>query len=185
VRALQGVHRQAGDRVNARRPQYRRTPPLGYHHGMADVFTREQRSAVMRRVRSADTKPELRVRRLAHRLGYRFRLHRKDLPGRPDLVFPARRVVLLVHGCYWHRHPHCEAASSPTTPVQYWQAKFARNVARDAAVTEALTRLEWKVAVVWECETHDEVALGKRLREVLDAPHRHAAARIPNSAGSR
>lgn len=136
---------------------------------LADVFTRAQRSAIMARVKGTDTVPELRVRRMAHRLGYRFRLHRKDLPGTPDLVFPRRRIAVCVHGCFWHRHAGCAAASTPQSNVAYWTRKFARNVARDAAAEEALTQQGWKVVVIWECETRDETRLAGRIRRALGA----------------
>jgi DNA mismatch endonuclease (patch repair protein) len=134
-----------------------------------DVYTRQKRSEIMSRVKAIDTGPEQRVRKLAHRLGYRFRLHRKDLPGTPDLVFPRRRVALCVHGCFWHRHAGCAAASMPQSNVGYWTRKFARNVARDAAAAEALTRQGWKVVVIWECETRDETELAGRIRCALGA----------------
>jgi DNA mismatch endonuclease, patch repair protein len=137
---------------------------------MADVFTREQRSAIMRRVRSTDTAPELRVRGLAHRMGYRFRLHRKDLPGRPDLVFAGRRIALFVNGCYWHGHRGCAAASMPRSNIAYWKRKFARNRVRDRAAARELVRLGWRAEVIWECETRDEAALKRRLRRMLGAP---------------
>jgi len=136
---------------------------------MTDVFTPEQRSAVMACVKSIDTAPELAVRRIAHRLGYRYRLHRKDLPGKPDLAFAAARLALFVHGCFWHRHPECEAASMPASNVEYWSRKFAKNIARDAAAAEALKRLGWRVTVIWECETADHVQLAERLRRMLDS----------------
>jgi DNA mismatch endonuclease, patch repair protein len=131
----------------------------------------------MRRIKSADTGPEIRVRRLAHRLGYRYRLHSKDLPGTPDLIFPGRHAGLFVHGRFWHRRPLCRRASSPSSNVDYWQRKFARNIARDAAAAEALRCLGWKVVVIWECETRDGAALAERLRRALGGAHpRHSAA---------
>lgn len=93
------------------------------------------------------------VRRAAHRLGYRFRLHRRSLPGRPDLVFPSRRAVIFVHGCFWHRHEGCRKTSMPKTRIEFWQAKFARNVERDAQAQERLAAAGWRVLVIWECET--------------------------------
>lgn len=121
-------------------------------------------------VRGTDTKPELVVRRLAHRLGYRFRLHRRDLPGRPDLVFTGRRKAIFVHGCFWHRHPGCKATRVPKTRVQFWQRKFEDNVRRDAAVQQALAEEGWQVLVIWECEVKEATALESRLREFLGAP---------------
>jgi DNA mismatch endonuclease (patch repair protein) len=120
---------------------------------MPDQFTPTERSRVMRAVKSGDTTPELVVRRLVHALGYRFRLHRRDLPGRPDLVFPRLGKVILVHGCFWHRHA-CEAGqSTPASRLDYWNAKFARNVERDRHSVRRLRRLGWRVLVVWECQT--------------------------------
>jgi DNA mismatch endonuclease (patch repair protein) len=119
---------------------------------MADVFTPQQRSAVMRAVRGADTKPEMIVRRLVHALGYRYRLHVRALPGAPDLVFPSRKKVIFVHGCFWHRH-RCEAGRSmPASKVEYWQAKFAANERRDRRHRRQLQTLGWRVLVLWECQ---------------------------------
>lgn len=126
---------------------------------MTDVFDTEKRSAVMRAVKSRDTAPELKVRRAAHALGLRFRLKRDDLPGKPDLVFPARRTALFVHGCFWHGHDCPRGARVPQANRAYWTAKIARNVARDAAAQKALRKLGWKPAVIWECETKDAAKL--------------------------
>ncbi len=124
----------------------------------------------MSRVRGKDTKPEMLVRRLLHRLGYRFLLHRRDLPGTPDLVFPSRRAALFVHGCFWHRHEGCRRATTPKTRVEFWQAKFRRNVERDGANYALLEIAGWKVILVWECETTDPAALGVRLIQELGPP---------------
>src|SRR5690606_17349794 len=122
------------------------------------------------------SEPELRVRRVAHELGYRFRLHRRDLPGSPDLVFPRLRKAIFVHGCFWHRHPGCARATSPKTRAEYWQEKFLRNVARDAARLTELRELGWDVLVVWECETTNQRALAATLlsflRPVVERPKR-------------
>ena len=107
----------------------------------------------MRLVRSEDTKPEMAVRRLAHGLGYRFRLHRNDLPGKPDLVFPRRGKIVFVHGCFWHQHNCKRGGRVPATRREYWVAKLGRNVARDKAVLRQLRKLGWGVMVVWECQT--------------------------------
>lgn len=117
-------------------------------------MTPEQRSALMSRIRASNTAPELAVRRLCHSWGYRFRLHRRDLPGTPDLVFPRLRKVVMVHGCFWHRHqdPACKNAVLPKTRREWWAAKFGRNVARDARNEESLLALGWEVLVLWECE---------------------------------
>lgn len=117
----------------------------------------------MSRVKGKNTTPEMRVRRCAHALGLRFRLHRKDLPGTPDLVFPKYRTVIFVHGCFWHRHPHCSKASLPKSRVEYWQGKFDANIERDSRVQRELEALGWRVKILWECETRDTDALGKRL----------------------
>ncbi len=122
-----------------------------------DIFSREERSRIMKRVRSENTKPELIVRKLAHGLGYRFRLHRKDLPGKPDLVFVGRRKVVFVHGCFWHQHTCKRGARKPATRREYWLAKLDRNVARDKAVVRQLRRLGWGVMVVWDCQTKARV----------------------------
>ena len=123
----------------------------------------------MARIRGRDTKPEKVVRSLAHALGYRFRLHRRDLPGSPDLVFSSRRRVILVHGCFWHRHPGCRFATSPRTRPEFWEAKFARNVERDAENLADLAAAGWEALVVWECETRDPDRLAGRLTAFLDA----------------
>ena len=134
---------------------------------MVDCLDPERRSRLMRQVRGKDTKPEMAVRRLAHALGYRFRLHRKDLPGTPDIVFPSRRKVIFVHGCFWHRHPGCRKASMPTTNYDFWKSKFARNIERDARKEAALREAGWNVLVIWECETRHEDDLRVRLRDFL------------------
>jgi DNA mismatch endonuclease (patch repair protein) len=118
-----------------------------------DIISREQRSEVMSRIRGRDTKPEILVRRATHALGYRFRLHRKDLPGSPDLVFPKRRIVLFVHGCFWHRHPGCRLAYTPKSNIQFWRDKFERNVERDRKAIELLRAQGWSPRVIWECQT--------------------------------
>lgn len=135
---------------------------------MVDRLSPERRSWLMSRVASKHTSPELRVRRLAHAIGLRFRLHRKDLPGKPDLALPKHRTVIFVHGCFWHRHPGCPKASSPKSRVAFWQDKFAANVARDAAAKEALEKMGWRVITIWECETKDERTLRHRLAAVRD-----------------
>jgi len=133
-----------------------------------DRLTPEQRSAAMAKVRGKNTKPEMRVRSLLHALGYRFRLHRKDLPGKPDIVLPGRRIVLLVHGCFWHRHPGCSRSSVPAENAAFWEAKFKTNVERDRRNVEDLEKAGWRVAVVWECQTKDLAALSDRLRGLLN-----------------
>ena len=120
---------------------------------MPDQFSPAERSRVMRAVRSGDTTPELVMRRIVHALGYRYRLHARDLPGRPDLVLPRLGKAIFVHGCFWHRHACDAGRSTPASRVEYWQAKFARNVERDRSNLRKLRRLGWSVLVVWECQT--------------------------------
>lgn len=136
---------------------------------MPDVFDPEQRSAVMRAVKSNNTTPEIAVRRAAHALGLRFRLNRNDLPGKPDLVFPGRRTALFVHGCFWHGHSCPRGDRMPATNRDYWRAKIGRNVARDKASLSALKKLGWKPVVIWECETRDKAALARRILRKLGA----------------
>ena len=127
----------------------------------------EQRRRLMAKVRGKDTKPELTVRRAAHALGYRFRLHGKGLPGTPDLVFTKRHKVIFVHGCFWHRHEGCKRTTNPATRPDFWQAKFARNLERDAHNIAELRALRWQPLIIWECETFELAALQFRLREFL------------------
>ncbi|HCH70992.1 MAG TPA: very short patch repair endonuclease [Ochrobactrum sp.] len=134
---------------------------------MSDHLTTSERSALMAKVRSKDTKPELIVRKTAHRLGYRFRLHRPDLPGTPDLVFPRHRLAVFVHGCFWHRHPNCRRATTPTTNIVKWAEKFERLRLRDARAKAELEKLGWSVLVIWECETRSEKALAEQLAQWL------------------
>ncbi len=120
---------------------------------MADRITAAQRSALMAKIRGRDTRPEMAVRSLLHGAGFRFRLHAKDLPGRPDLVLPKHRAVVFVHGCFWHRHARCrDGRSMPASNRSYWVPKFERNLARDRRVKQALRRRGWRVITVWECQ---------------------------------
>jgi DNA mismatch endonuclease, patch repair protein len=127
-----------------------------------------ERSAQMALVKGKGTKPEMFVRRLVHRMGYRYRLHRRDLPGHPDLTFPSRRKVIFVHGCFWHRHSGCKSTRTPKTRVDFWERKFNDNVRRDVAAQEALVAKGWQVLVIWECEIRDVSALEKRLCKFLE-----------------
>jgi len=129
------------------------------------------RSRTMRQVRAKDTKPEMIVRRAAHALGRRFRLHRKDLPGRPDLAFARDRRAIFVHGCFWHGHDCKRGARTPKTNRAYWEAKIARNMARDRDALASLAALGWETLVVWECETRDLPALRERLAAFLRPAH--------------
>jgi DNA mismatch endonuclease, patch repair protein len=121
----------------------------------------------MRRVKGRDTSPEMKVRKALTRLGARYRLHRKDLPGNPDIVLPGRRLALFVHGCFWHGHDCARGARVPKQNRDYWTAKVARNVARDARSHAALTEAGWGVETIWECELKDDAALTERLQQLL------------------
>lgn len=135
---------------------------------MTDTLTPRERSERMSRVRSTDTKPEMRVRRLVHGLGYRYRLHVRELPGTPDLVFPSRRAVIFVHGCFWHRHENCALARLPKSRLDFWRKKLESNTTRDAAQQERLRELGWRVLVVWECQLGDTAKLTDTIRHFLD-----------------
>jgi len=132
-----------------------------------DTVDKARRSAMMAGIRNKDTQPELRVRKIAHSLGYRYRLHRRDLPGSPDLAFPRLKKVILVHGCYWHRHPDCRYAYSPKSNTKFWQNKFRRNQERDRQTLSNLRSEGWDALVIWECETRDAAKLQARIAEHL------------------
>lgn len=134
---------------------------------MTDVFDPEKRSAVMRRVKGRDTGPEMTVRRLLTALGARYRLHRKDLPGKPDIVLPGRHLAIFVHGCFWHGHDCARGARVPKANRDYWLGKVARNRERDIASRAALEAAGWRVEVIWECDLKDEAALTARLSRLL------------------
>lgn len=134
---------------------------------MADTRTRAQRRRIMRAVRGKDTSPEWAVRRLLHGLGYRYRLHRKDLPGKPDIVFPGRRKVVFVHGCFWHAHG-CRIGRPPKSRLEYWLPKLEANKRRDAEKLAGLEALGWRALTVWQCEIADRDTLAARLRAFLD-----------------
>lgn len=135
---------------------------------MVDHLTPSDRSRNMAAVRGRNTKPEMIVRRLAHRLGYRFRLHRKDIPGTPDLTFIRLHKVIFVHGCFWHRHPGCPRATTPQSNIEFWEKKLSRNVERDRAFQDTLVSLGWDVIIIWECQTRDLESLKELLRAHLD-----------------
>ncbi|MFY7925950.1 MAG: very short patch repair endonuclease [Aquidulcibacter sp.] len=122
----------------------------------------------MANIRGKNTKPEIVVRRLLHKMGYRFRLHRKDLPGTPDIVFPGRKALIFVHGCFWHQHEGCRFAVVPATRRSFWQSKLSGNVSRDRRAVSALKRAGWRVSVIWECQTQRTNVLENRLRRFLD-----------------
>ncbi len=134
---------------------------------MTDNLSPEARSALMRSVRQKGTTPELRVRGIAHRLGYRFRLQRRDLPGTPDIVFPRYRVCVFVHGCFWHRHPGCKMATMPKSREKYWRPKFRANIERDRRKIAELEARGWRAEVIWECETRDPQSIADRLTQIL------------------
>jgi DNA mismatch endonuclease (patch repair protein) len=136
-----------------------------------DRFTPEQRSAVMRRVPGKNSSAELKLRKLLTRMGLRYRLHRKDLPGSPDVVFPSRKLAVFVHGCFWHGHDCRRGARMPKANAGYWSAKIARNRARDVQSQAALQAMNWRLLVVWECELKDEAALTARLEGALRSAH--------------
>lgn len=136
-----------------------------------DTASPEKRSWIMRQVKGRDTSPEKIVRSLLHRMGYRFRLQRDDLPGKPDIVLPRFKTVVFVNGCFWHRHSGCKRATTPATNVDYWQTKFARNVARDARNQVELEKMGWRVVIVWECELKDKTTLEKRLNDYLKSSY--------------
>lgn len=136
---------------------------------MTDTFDAETRSRIMRAVRSEDTGPEMKVRSLTHRLGFRFRLHRKDLPGKPDLVFPSLRKVMFVHGCFWHRHRSCREATMPASRREYWVEKLTRNAERDRKNLAALRKLGWKALVVWECEIRNLEHVERKISHFLES----------------
>lgn len=135
-----------------------------------DTLSREERSERMRRIRGKNSHPEMIVRKLVHSLGYRYRLHKRDLPGTPDLVFPSRRKVIFVHGCYWHRHenPECKLARLPKSRIDFWLPKLEANAHRDAVSQAELVRMGWKILVVWECELRDRPLLESSIRSFLD-----------------
>ncbi|WP_348271424.1 very short patch repair endonuclease [Methylobacterium sp. Leaf91] len=148
-------------------------------------MTPAQRSRCMSKIRSKDTKPEIRIRKLLHSLGYRFRLHRRDLPGKPDLAFPSCRKALFVHGCFWHQHFGCKDASVPKSRLEYWAEKFRGNVARDLRSQKLLLDAGWEVLVIWECETSKPDALTQRLVAFLGPSGRAVDAISLKPAGRR
>jgi DNA mismatch endonuclease, patch repair protein len=132
-----------------------------------DTISKERRSWNMSRIRGRDTAPEILVRSALHHLGYRFRLHRRGLPGCPDIILPHLRTAIFVHGCFWHRHRRCKFAYTPKTRPEFWQMKFAQNIARDQRAKRKLNRLGWHVLVIWECQTGDGWKLPRRLQQKL------------------
>ena len=149
-----------------------------------DILTTEQRSALMSRIRGVDTKPELIVRRALHARGYRYRLHGRALPGRPDLVFRKRRAVVFVHGCFWHRHDGCAKSRLPKSRAEYWRAKFESNVERDQRNERSLAGDGWRVFVAWECEVEKDETLIQRLMAFLGPPRVADAAGVKGAWGT-
>ena len=127
----------------------------------------EQRSRNMSAIKSKNTKPEIAVRKLLHSMGYRFRLHRKDLPGSPDIVLPKYKKVIFVHGCFWHRHENCKYASTPKTRQEFWNKKFKTNIQRDLEIQEKIKILDWRSVVIWECETKNLENLRDKIIDVF------------------
>ena len=137
-----------------------------------DRITKEHRSWNMSQIKSRDTQPEVRVRKALHNMGYRFRLHRKDLPGRPDIVLPKYGTVIFVNGCYWHHHPGCKYAYTPKSRIEFWTDKFAENIERDHRNQVDLQELGWRVGIIWECETEDLSQLCARIRAIMSSEQR-------------
>lgn len=134
---------------------------------MTDVFSPEKRSEVMSGIKGRNTKPEKLVRSLLHKMGYRFRLHRKELPGKPDIVLPRFKTAIFVHGCFWHRHEGCKYAYTPKTRTDFWLKKLEENARRDVKTVSELTELGWQVITVWECEIRNSVLLSNQFDKLL------------------
>jgi DNA mismatch endonuclease (patch repair protein) len=134
---------------------------------MTDVFSKEKRSWLMSRVKGRDTKPEILVRSFVHRMGFRFRIHGRHLPGNPDIVLPRHGKVIFVHGCFWHGHRRCLRSKRPTTHKGFWNKKLDQNIERDGRFQRTLRRMGWRVLVVWECETRKEEKLIRKLERFL------------------
>ncbi|OXM86265.1 very short patch repair endonuclease [Paenibacillus rigui] len=131
-----------------------------------DKFSQEKRRSIMGSIKSKNTTPELIVRRLLHKLGYRFRLHKKDLPGSPDIVLPKHKKVIFVNGCFWHGHENCKKSQLPETNREFWQDKISKNIKRDAENIAKLTELEWGVLIIWDCQTKKKDL--ENLEKILD-----------------
>ena len=127
-----------------------------------------QRSRNMSAIKSKNTKPEIAVRKLLYSMGYRFRLHRKDLPGSPDIVLPKYKTVIFVHGCFWHRHENCKYTSTPKTRQEFWENKFNSNKKRDQKIQKEIIDLGWKFIIIWECETHNIQPLEEKIKRLLN-----------------
>lgn len=134
----------------------------------ADIVPPEHRSKIMAAIKGKNTKPEMVVRSVCHAMGLRYRLHRKDLPGKPDLVLPKHRLCIFVHGCFWHRHPGCKYVYTPKSRTEFWLPKLAKNVERDLRAQQALETLGWRVAVIWECHTKNREILRTKIQKILN-----------------
>lgn len=137
-------------------------------HSNTDTLSPQERSERMSRVRNKDTKPEMRVRRLIHSMGYRYRLHYGKLPGRPDMVFPERKKVIFVHGCFWHRHEGCPRCRLPKSRLDFWVPKLEKNRSRDIEKQARLRELGWDVLVIWECEVEEAAGVPGRIMSFLE-----------------
>ena len=134
---------------------------------MADTVPKSVRSRIMSSVKQRHTKPEMIVRSLLHNLGYRFRLHRKDLPGSPDIVLPKFRTAIFVHGCFWHQHKNCNKSRRPSSNQEYWNNKLDQNISRDKRKEGELSKLNWRVVTIWQCEIKDLNILTKKIKRIL------------------
>ena len=124
-----------------------------------DIWTKEKRSEVMSRIRSKNTKPEIILRSLLHKQGYRFRIHRKDLPGKPDIVFPSKKIAIYIHGCFWHFHENCPEGKIPKSNSKFWTEKLQRNIQRDQMYLKEMKKQKWKVFVIWECDIEKRITI--------------------------
>ena len=134
---------------------------------MVDIYSKQKRSDIMRGVRSSNTEPEIRIRKLLHSLGYRFRLYRSDLPGKPDIVLSKYKSVIFIHGCFWHHHNGCKKSVLPKSNRKFWKDKIFDNVKRDNRLKSELENLGWKVLVLWECEVNQHILIKSRIKEFL------------------
>lgn len=133
-----------------------------------DVFTKEKRSQIMSKIKGKDTKPEIVVRSLLHQMGYRFRLHRRDLPGNPDIVLPKHKKVIFVHGCFWHGHKDCPRAKRPSTNKKFWNEKLSRSIKRDTFNQKKLKEMGWLTLIIWQCEMKESKNLQSKLESFLN-----------------
>ncbi|WP_462271053.1 very short patch repair endonuclease [Desulfobacter sp.] len=133
-----------------------------------DVFSKGKRSQIMSHISGKDTKPEILVRSLLHRMGYRFRLHKKNMPGKPDIVLPKYKKVIFVHGCFWHGHENCPRSKRPSTNVEFWNKKIDANIERDKKIIKSLEYLGWKTLIIWTCEIKNEDALKHKLISFME-----------------